>query len=292
MIKELLETSIDGTMTYIRNDKMPIMAQNQQMELERIIHLLTGETFVYNEIGKKYHRYLKNPQNFKILKSFDHGNTTLPTNSLNCICGENTCTSLFQTKHIPTDICFGIGSVCLERFDKNNSKDIYHLVKRSKCLDCNCRLVFKSSSKYKKNTNKYLNGRCDDCHCEYIVSNRSNGALYLDVKYNDKDYAKSLGALWCPSMKCWKIYYDNKNRDKLLDLYGLKKFENNYKEDDSSSEEDFEVHFDTKTYINVSYNQKDEAKKLGALWDVEKKCWYFWFSNPNRNKLINTYGRK
>lgn len=27
-------------------------------------------------------------------------------------------------------------------------------------------------------------------------------------------------------------------------------------------------------YLNISYNEKDEAKALGARWDAEKKSWY------------------
>jgi len=30
----------------------------------------------------------------------------------------------------------------------------------------------------------------------------------------------------------------------------------------------------SKTYLNVPYAQKDEAKALGAKWDASKKKWY------------------
>ncbi len=30
-----------------------------------------------------------------------------------------------------------------------------------------------------------------------------------------------------------------------------------------------------KNYINISYNHKDSAKKLGAKWDINKKKWYY-----------------
>ena len=30
----------------------------------------------------------------------------------------------------------------------------------------------------------------------------------------------------------------------------------------------------SKIYLNVSYAEKDEAKKLGAKWDPAKKKWY------------------
>ena len=41
-----------------------------------------------------------------------------------------------------------------------------------------------------------------------------------------------------------------------------------------------------KTYVNVEYKEKDNAKSKGAKWDVEKKLWYF-ITNVNivDNKL-------
>lgn len=29
-----------------------------------------------------------------------------------------------------------------------------------------------------------------------------------------------------------------------------------------------------KEYLNVPYNEKDKAKKLGAMWDKDRKSWY------------------
>ena len=29
-----------------------------------------------------------------------------------------------------------------------------------------------------------------------------------------------------------------------------------------------------RVYLNVPYEEKEEAKKLGAKWDVSKKKWY------------------
>ena len=30
-----------------------------------------------------------------------------------------------------------------------------------------------------------------------------------------------------------------------------------------------------KVFINITYNNKEEAKKLGAKWDLNKKSWYY-----------------
>ena len=36
----------------------------------------------------------------------------------------------------------------------------------------------------------------------------------------------------------------------------------------------FIIMVNSKTYLNVPYAQKDEAKALGAKWDASKKKWY------------------
>ena len=46
-----------------------------------------------------------------------------------------------------------------------------------------------------------------------------------------------------------------------------------------------------KIYLKVSYEQKDDAKLLGAKWDFKKKKWYIDknVTNENRKKLIELY---
>lgn len=41
-------------------------------------------------------------------------------------------------------------------------------------------------------------------------------------------------------------------------------------------------------YLNVSYDQKDHAKSLGAKWDAQKKKWYA--PDDTFTDLIETYG--
>jgi len=43
-----------------------------------------------------------------------------------------------------------------------------------------------------------------------------------------------------------------------------------------------------KTFITISYNNKDEAKKLGAKWDLNKKSWYYddKISEENKERII------
>jgi len=41
---------------------------------------------------------------------------------------------------------------------------------------------------------------------------------------------------------------------------------------------------DEKVYINISFENKDKAKKLGAKWDIKKKSWYYNISLDTHNK--------
>lgn len=47
-----------------------------------------------------------------------------------------------------------------------------------------------------------------------------------------------------------------------------------------------------KIYLKVSFNEKDEVKKLGGLWDVNEKKWYIMNNNINKEVLLNKYGFK
>jgi hypothetical protein len=39
------------------------------------------------------------------------------------------------------------------------------------------------------------------------------------------------------------------------------------------------------------FTRKDEAKSLGAMWDVEKKKWYIKEGNKNKQELIEKFPR-
>ena len=43
-----------------------------------------------------------------------------------------------------------------------------------------------------------------------------------------------------------------------------------------------------KIYLNVPYDEKDEAKKMGARWDKSKKRWYI---EPNNRYKLQMMGR-
>ena len=42
-----------------------------------------------------------------------------------------------------------------------------------------------------------------------------------------------------------------------------------------------------KKYLEIPFKNKDEAKKLGAKWDNDKKNWYYFEDNINKEKLKN-----
>lgn len=48
----------------------------------------------------------------------------------------------------------------------------------------------------------------------------------------------------------------------------------------------------SKIYLNVSYQQKENAKQLGAKWDATKKAWYIYNDNEHVEELTKLYGIK
>tara|TARA_B110000305_G_C19389824_1_gene614210 strand:- start:752 stop:1498 length:747 start_codon:yes stop_codon:yes gene_type:complete len=50
-----------------------------------------------------------------------------------------------------------------------------------------------------------------------------------------------------------------------------------------------EKNVENKIYLNVSYKDKDYAKRLFALWDSNAKCWYTMADNENNDELLKLY---
>ena len=42
--------------------------------------------------------------------------------------------------------------------------------------------------------------------------------------------------------------------------------------------------------MNVPYDEKDEAKKMGARWDMNKKKWYYEEGNRHGVQLMGRWG--
>lgn len=73
----------------------------------------------------------------------------------------------------------------------------------------------------------------------------------------------------------------NDNADRLANLaIGVESCP--YSEKKSSSKK--------KMYLNVPYSEKDEAKKMGARWDVKNKKWYIEHKNKYRIQMMGRWG--
>ena len=91
----------------------------------------------------------------------------------------------------------------------------------------------------------------------------SDVSTYLSVPFDDKDEAKALGARFDGTKKCWYVPAGK-------DLAPFNKWMTGNKAVKSVK----------KIYLNVPFDNKDEAKSLGARWDNDKKQWYI-MSNMN-----------
>ena len=54
---------------------------------------------------------------------------------------------------------------------------------------------------------------------------------------------------------------------------------------------DFKKAINNRFYTKVSYNEKDEAKSMGAKWDPDRKMWYF-LSEEKRNMWDESRNKK
>jgi hypothetical protein len=46
---------------------------------------------------------------------------------------------------------------------------------------------------------------------------------------------------------------------------------------------------DSKKYLCVPFHEKDEAKRLGALWDKDVKKWYIYKNNTNIDIVLQKW---
>jgi len=137
---------------------------------------------------------------------------TYPT----CICSCNKCHNIYVVKDEETDIAFGVGSLCINKFENEKLNVEYRFkIKGKKCDECNEPLI--------KNENKYLlkNSERGKTYCY----NCKFAKIYLNVSYEEKEHAKLYGAKWDLEKKKWWIYKGDKNYDYLIKKYKLKKQE-------------------------------------------------------------------
>jgi putative DNA primase/helicase len=101
-----------------------------------------------------------------------------------------------------------------------------------------------------------------------------NKKTYLSVPYKEKEEAKELGAKWDRGETSWYV-------PEGVDLKGFEKWSQSTVQEASMPFKDEppkvdqkQIKNDKKTYLAVPYNEKEEAKKLGAKWDGKAKSWY------------------
>ncbi len=96
---------------------------------------------------------------------------------------------------------------------------------------------------------------------------KSDIQTYLSVPFDDKEKVKMLGARWDGKNKAWYVPAG-------VDLSPFKQWTNGGKATTSIK----------KIYLDIPFDDKDEAKANGARWDGDKKKWFI-MSNQDTSKF-------
>ncbi|CCO24042.1 zincin-like metallopeptidase domain-containing protein [Maridesulfovibrio hydrothermalis] len=102
-----------------------------------------------------------------------------------------------------------------------------------------------------------------------------NGKTYLKVPFSEKEEAKKHGAKWDKDQKMW-FAPEGADLDKLSPWLPDGKMAAPQKEKtkQEQNKESAKNIATEKTYLNVPYKEKGQAKKLGARWDKSAKLWF------------------
>ena len=95
-----------------------------------------------------------------------------------------------------------------------------------------------------------------------------NGKTWLKVPFSEKNQAKQLGAKWDQTQKMW-FAPEGEDVQKFAAWLPESKAVAQQKETPQEPRLATE-----KTYLNVPYREKGQAKKLGARWDKSEKLWF------------------
>ena len=304
-LEKLLEIrQFNGRNVYFRKQGVPLTEKSKLLELELIIKYLTGEEFEdFNDI-----RILKNQENFEVLEEYKESSI----NKYICLCSEEKCEKLFIIRHKPTNIYISVGSVCYCKFGEFNNKEFYYKFKAKNCENCKIPLIFKSST-FKRNTCKNNGGICFECNNIFLKNTIEKEKKENDILKKERDnLIKERDDLKkiCFSLaeKNNLIEKENKNLKKenkgLMEEYDNNEFvkiiNNLEKENDELTEKLTNLQNKYKqislvkenkniVYLNVPFDDKENAKFLGARWDVEKRKWYSYENNMNLDKLKKLY---
>ena len=100
-----------------------------------------------------------------------------------------------------------------------------------------------------------------------------NKKIYIDVPYAEKNQAKSLGAKWDRGAKSWYIE-SNTDLVRFEQWSTTRNIELNGTDTTLKSSLSIPISDSSKRYLAVPYENKEQAKKLGAKWDISAKSWY------------------
>ncbi len=105
-----------------------------------------------------------------------------------------------------------------------------------------------------------------------INVDKNNSVTYINVPKVEKDEAKSLGAKWDANSICWFVPAD-------IDASLFNKWEKVNEQDLAYRKEQMQQNKiaykqEEKYILAVPYDEKDQAKALGAEWDKDGKFWY------------------
>lgn len=142
-----------------------------------------------------------------------------------------------------------------------------HVKEKKRCLD----MVLKHSNSPSKNNRKWQDN---------IFS------LYMTKGWGGPDYLPEFKKFITDILNKYpkgQIPGYNILKKRLDDFSNLRAFRCSHKYNEKWNSES-KYGLNKRKYLNVSYNDKDEAKAMGARWDPKKKKWYY-FITQNENYL-------
>jgi phage/plasmid primase-like uncharacterized protein len=114
---------------------------------------------------------------------------------------------------------------------------------------------------------------------------------FLNVPFKDRKEARALGAMWDNEVRSWYAPPGTK-------LEPFSKWHSKKQKTDLGPAEIT----DKKVFLSVTYEEKEEAKKYGAVWDKEANSWYVqpgtniaplkkWIKKVDEEKVLENFGK-
>ncbi|RYG67636.1 hypothetical protein EON64_07010 [archaeon] len=110
----------------------------------------------------------------------------------------------------------------------------------------------------------------------------ADGKVYLIVPFDEKDMAKQMGARWDPEAKLWYAQSDDHSLLQRWPAVG------SLAGSAANKQAEQRMAVGSKAFLTVPFDERHEAKALGARWDVESKMW----CAPNHEpELVQRWGK-